>query len=83
MRSNRIVEDCYKNSIEVSVSQIKKNYQILMQSPKVSQQQKDELRKNQDAWIEKVGSYCSNDIRCVYDATVERNSQLYLRVHKL
>lgn len=82
-QSNREIENCYKNGIEVSASQIKKNYQLLMQSPKLSQQQKNELQKDQNAWIEKVGSYCGNDIRCASDSAVRRNSYLYLRLHKL
>jgi len=79
---NREVIACYKSGIEVHASQIKKNYQILMQSPKLSPQEKDALRKDQEAWINKVGQHCGSDVRCVHDAAKERNAYLYLRVHK-
>lgn len=82
-QSNREIENCYKNVIEVYASQIKKNYQLLIQSPKLSQQQKNELQKDQDVWIEKVGRHCGNNFRCAFDVAVDRNSYLYLRLHKL
>ena len=82
-QSNREIENCYKAGIEVYAGQIKKNYQLLMQSPKLSQQQKNELQEDQNAWVERLGRYRGNDIRCTSDSAQQRNSYLYLRVHKL
>jgi uncharacterized protein YecT (DUF1311 family) len=72
-RSNREIESCYKNVIEVNASQIKQNYQSLLQSPKLTQQQKQQLQQDQSAWIEKLDRYCKNDMRCISDEAAKRN----------
>jgi uncharacterized protein YecT (DUF1311 family) len=79
-RSNQEVEQCYQNVIEVNVSQIKQNYERLMQSPKLTQQQKQQLQQNQSAWVANVSNYCNNDIRCYSDSAKDRN---YLLASKL
>lgn len=79
-RSNQEVEQCYQNVIEVNASQIKQNYERLMQSPKLTQQQKQQLQQNQSAWVANVSNYCNNDIRCYSDSAKDRN---YLLASKL
>ena len=79
-RSNQEMQSCYQNAIEVNASQIKQNLQYLMRSPKINQQQKQQLQQEQSTWVGKLDRYCGSDMRCVYDAAAERNSYLARQV---
>ncbi|ONN64979.1 lysozyme inhibitor LprI family protein [Herbaspirillum sp. VT-16-41] len=70
--SRREQQDCYQNAIESNVSLIKQNYQFLMASPKLTQQQKQQLQNDQAAWGNKVDGYCNGNLMCLYESTASR-----------
>lgn len=78
--SNRERQNCYESGVEAHVSQIKQSLQYLMRSPKLTQQQKQQLQQEQSAWFDKVGRYCNDNVVCLHDAAVERSSYLARQV---
>jgi uncharacterized protein YecT (DUF1311 family) len=70
--SRREQQNCYQNAIESNVSLIKQNYQFLMASPKLTQQQKQQLQNDQTAWGNKVDGYCNGNLMCLYESTASR-----------
>lgn len=70
--SRREQQNCYQNAIESNVSLIKRNYQFLMASPKLTQQQKQQLQNDQAAWGKKVDGYCNGNLMCLYESTSSR-----------
>lgn len=70
--SNRERQNCYQNAIESNISLIKQNYQFLMSSTKLNQQQKQQLQNDQAAWGNKVDGYCNGNLMCLYESTASR-----------
>jgi len=75
--SNRERRNCYQNAVESNVSMIKQNYQYLMSSSRLTQQQKQQLQQDQNAWIDKVGRYCGDNLSCLYESSAERSMSLH------
>lgn len=73
-RSNQEMQSCYQNAIETNLSGIKQNFQYLMRSPKLNQQQKQQLQREHGTWANQVDRQCGNNMLCIYDASAERNS---------
>lgn len=74
--SNRERQNCYQNAVESNVMMIKQNYQYLMSSSKLTQQQKQQLQQDQNAWIGKVDRYCGDNLSCLYESSAERSMSL-------
>lgn len=76
------IESCYKSGMKVHIEQIKKNYQILMQSPRLSAGQKQQLEQEQENWTNSLDNRCTGNIRCYDDVIKQRNYYLYNQLHK-
>lgn len=74
--SRREQQNCYQNAIESNISLIKQNYQFLMATPRLTQQQKQQLRDDQAAWGNKVDGYCNGNLMCLYESASSRYMHL-------